>query len=74
MVKRWLGQAAWRQREWVVKGHEMWLGGGGGKGDSPTRAAGSDGLCPQSPKQWLMTEKLSAPVSLPQRGPQLTTP
>ena len=74
MVKRWLGQAAWRQGEWVVKGHEMWLGGGRGEGDCPTQAAGSDWLCSQSPKQWLMKEKLSAPVSLSQKGPQLTTP
>ena len=66
MVKRWLGQAAWRQGEWVVKGHEMWLGGGRGEGDCPTQAAGSDWLCSQSPKQWLMKEKLSAPVSLSQ--------
>ena len=70
----------------MVKGHEMWLGGGRGEGDCPTQAAGwgegdcptqaagSDWPCSQSPKQWLMKEKLSAPVSLSQRGPQLTTP
>ena len=49
MVKRCLGQAAWRQEEWVVKDHEMWLGGGGAEGNAPPRRQSQTGFAPRVP-------------------------
>ena len=53
----------------MVKDHEMWLGGGRAEGECPIQAAESDWLCSQSPKQWLMKEKRSAPDTFSMRTP-----